>query len=281
MKQQSVFSFSFFLLFLHCTKTLSQSLATAPTPLVAPVQAPPPLPPPPPPVAQVPILPGPIDVAKILQRAGHYSIFVRLLKETDSEYELKVELNHTHNGITIFAPTDSAFSGLKTGTLNDLNDGGKVKLVKFHIAPIYISNITQFETVSNPIKTQAGKGGRFSLNVTTTGNIVNITTGVTNTTISGIVYNDNYQLAIYQIDQVLQPMDLFAPNKLPPTPASASAPAPLVVAPPPEKPKNITIPAVEAPDVPIDDVSRAVSFCLHGYNVVILAVSTTIVAAMF
>ncbi|KAF2283346.1 hypothetical protein GH714_002450 [Hevea brasiliensis] len=222
--QQSAFSLSLLILFICHTKTVSLSPAAAPVqaPTVAPVQAPPP------PAAQIPVLPGPINVVNILERAGHYSLFVRLLKATQSDTELTVELNHTHNGITIFAPTDGAFSGLKVGTLNSLSDGDKVKLVKFHISPIYISP-SQFQTVSNPLKTQAGKGGRMALNVTTTGSAVNITTGVINTTISGTIYNDN-QLAIYQIDQVLLPMELFAPN-LPPAPAPA--PAPLVVAPPP------------------------------------------------
>ncbi|EEF29775.1 conserved hypothetical protein [Ricinus communis] len=265
-QQQSVFSFSLLLLFLCCTKTLAQSPASAPVkaPPVAPVQAPPPPAALAPSVAQVPKLPGTIDVAKILERAGHFKVFVRLLKETQSDAELVVELNHTHNGITIFAPTDGAFSGLEVGTLNSLTDNDKVKLVKFHIVPIYISN-TQFQTVSNPLKTQAGKGGRMSLNVTATGGIVNITTGVTNTTVAGTVYNDN-QLAIYQVDQVLRPMEIFAPNKLPPAPAPAPS---VLLAPPPEKPKKA--PIVESPAVPINDISLAMS--LGGLdNAVIFAV---------
>ncbi|OAY37989.1 fasciclin-like arabinogalactan protein 12 [Manihot esculenta] len=256
--QQSALSFSLLVLFLCCTKTFSLSPAAAPVqaPTVAPVQ------PPPPPAVQVPVLPGPINVVNILERAGHYSLFVRLLKATQSDTELTVELNHTHNGITIFAPTDGAFSGLKVGTLNSLSDGDKVKLVKFHISPIYISP-SQFQTVSNPLKTQAGKGGRMSLNVTTTGSIVNITTGVINTTISSTVYNDN-QLAIYQIDQVLLPMEVFSPNLPPPAPA----PAPLLaVAPPPEKPKKA--PIVESPAVPIDDVSGVVSCDVHKIEVIL------------
>lgn len=58
----------------------------------------------------------------------------------------------------------------------------------------------------------------MNLNVTSYGNSVNITTGITNTSVSGAVYTDG-QLAIYQIDQVLLPWDLFGAK--PPAPAPA------------------------------------------------------------
>ncbi|XP_065867919.1 fasciclin-like arabinogalactan protein 12 [Euphorbia lathyris] len=275
MKHQIFFSFSLLFLFFFFTQTTSQS------PAAAPVQVPVLATPPP---VQVPPSHGYINVANILEGAGHFSVFTRLLKATDSNSELVVELNHTHNGVTIFAPTDAAFSGLQAGTLNSLTDQEKVKLVKFHIVPIFLSG-NQFQTVSNPLKTQAGKGGRLTLNVTTTGSSVNISTGVTNTTISGNVYNDN-QLAIYQVDQVLQPMELFAPN-LPPAPAPspvhkahahAGAPAASLMAPPPEKPKKA--PVVESPPtVSINDVSAAMSSNGHIDTVMLLAAGA--VAAMF
>ncbi|WCJ41047.1 FASCICLIN-like arabinogalactan-protein 12 [Euphorbia peplus] len=275
MKHQIFISFALLFLSIFFTQTSSQS------PAAAPVQAPVLATPPP---VQVPPTHGYINVANILERAGRFSVFTRLLKATDSNSELVVELNHTHNGVTIFAPTDAAFSGLQAGTLNSLTDQEKVKLVKFHIVPTFLSG-SQFQTVSNPVKTQAGKGGRLTLNVTTTGNSVNITTGVTNTTISGNVYNDN-QLAIYQIDQVLQPMELFAPN-LPPAPAPspahkahahahARAPSALPMAPAPDKQKKA--PVVASPIVSINDVSGAMSENAHINGVMLLAAGA--VAAM-
>ncbi|KAF2300580.1 hypothetical protein GH714_014147 [Hevea brasiliensis] len=135
--------------------------------------------------------------------------------------------------------SDGAFSGLKGGTLNSLTDGDKIELVKFHIVPTFIST-SQFQTVSNPVRTLAGAGNRFALNVTTAGNLVNITTGLTNTTISGTVYTDS-RLAIYQVDRVLLPLDMFTPK--PPSPAPSPAPAP-------EKPTKA--PIVESPVAPKD-----------------------------
>ncbi|KDP44074.1 hypothetical protein JCGZ_05541 [Jatropha curcas] len=221
MNLQSFFSFSLLLiLFLHSTNTLAQSPATAPVqpPPLAPVQ-PPPAPPVQAPSAPVTKSPGPTDVVKILEKAGHFTILVRLLKSTQEDSELLSELNNTNNGVTIFAPNDNAFSNLKAGTLNSLSDSQKAELLKFHIIPTFIS-LSQFQTVSNPVRTQAGTGGRLDLNVTTVGSFVNITTGLTNASVLGTVYTDN-QLAIYQVDRVLLPLDVFTPK--PPAPAPAPA----------------------------------------------------------
>lgn len=48
--------------------------------------------------------------------------------------------------------------------------------------------------------------------------MVNISTGLVNTTISGTVYADN-QLAIYKVDWVLLPLGIFAPKPKPPVPS--------------------------------------------------------------
>ncbi|EEF29771.1 fasciclin-like arabinogalactan protein 12 [Ricinus communis] len=271
MKQQSLFSFSLFLLFLHCcTKILAQTPAAAPVvqpPPAAPLQAPPA------PAAQAPsgvqVQPstGPLDVVKILGKASHFTVFVRLLKATQVDTELFLQLNNTNNGATILAPTDGAFSGLKVGTLNSLSDGEKIELVKFHIVPTFIST-SQFQTVSNPVRTLAGAGNRFALNVTTGGSTVNITTGLTNTTISGTVYTDT-RLAIYQVDKVLLPLDMFTPK--------APAPAPSPAAQAPEKPTKA--PIVESPVAP-KDVSKAVSLLVQDY-VVLEFLTVGVVTAMF
>lgn len=167
----------------------------------------------------------PIKPDKRHQKAGHFTIFIRLLQATQEDNHLYSALNDSSCGIIIFAPSDNAFSGLRSGTLNTLSDGDNAELVKFHVVPTFLST-SQFQTVSNPLETWAGTGSRLPLNVTLYPNSVNITTGLTNTSISSTVYTDN-QLAIYRIEKVLLPMDIFA----------SMAPAPAPVAPPPEKPK--------------------------------------------
>ncbi|KAJ0979343.1 hypothetical protein J5N97_014817 [Dioscorea zingiberensis] len=52
------------------------------------------------------------------------------------------------------------------------------------------------------------------------GNQVNISTGIVNTTVSNTLYSDN-QLAVYQVDKVLLPPDIFRPSAPAPAPAKS------------------------------------------------------------
>jgi len=131
MKPQYLLSsFSIFLLFLHCPNTFAQSPAAAPAQAPAVVASPPAATP-----TQAAAPHGITNVTKILEKAGHFTIFIRLLRSTQDENRLFSALNDSSTGLTIFAPTDSAFSELKSGTLNTLSDGDKSQLVKFHVVP--------------------------------------------------------------------------------------------------------------------------------------------------
>lgn len=168
--------------------------------------------------APAPAPAGPTNITAVLTKAGQFTTFIRLLETTQVGDQINTQLNNSNQGLTIFAPTDNAFSNLKPGMLNSLTDQQKVQLVQFHILPNFLS-LSQFQTASNPLRTQAGNSnnGEFPLNVTTSGNQVNITTGVVNTTVSNSIYSDG-QLAVYQVDQVLLPLEFFQ------SPAPAPAP---------------------------------------------------------
>nr|GMD67188.1 fasciclin-like arabinogalactan protein 11 [Ipomoea batatas] len=143
---------------------------------------------------------GPTNITKILEKAGQFTTFMRLLKITQVSDQINNQLNNSNQGLTVFAPTDNAFSGLKAGTLNSLTDQEKVELVQFHVLSSFFS-MSQFQTASNPLKTQAGdSAGSFPLNVTTAGNQVNVSTGVVDSTVANTVYTDG-QLAVYQVDK--------------------------------------------------------------------------------
>ncbi|GMN24694.1 hypothetical protein TIFTF001_000665 [Ficus carica] len=251
--KQSLISFALILfLFLdHTSAALTQSPALAPSqdkPVQAPAQAPtkPAVQVQPPSQAspaqapaeiplvqapsEVPLVeapprkakPVPTNVTKILEKAGNFGMFIRILKNTQVINQIENQLN-TANSLTILAPTNGAFSGLKAGTLNTLSTEQKVQLVQYHILPSFIS-LSNFQTLSNPVRTQASNSEEYPLNVTTEGNWVNITTGLVNTSISGTVYADN-QLAIYKVDKVLLPLGIFAPKP------KALAPAPALAIP--------------------------------------------------
>ncbi|KAL2343258.1 hypothetical protein Fmac_004543 [Flemingia macrophylla] len=164
-----------------------------------------------------------IDIVQILRKAKRFSVLTRLLKTTQLINQLNSQLvTSGSGGLTLFAPEDSAFSKLKAGFLNSLTDRQKVELLQFHTLSSFIS-ISNFDTLTNPVQTQAGDDPqRLQLNVTTYGGSqVSMATGAVNASVTGTVYSDN-KLAIYQVDKVLLPLDLVLPSKAPaPAPALA------------------------------------------------------------
>ncbi|KAL1351918.1 hypothetical protein HN51_015804 [Arachis hypogaea] len=214
---------------------------------------------------------GPTNITKVLEKAGQFTTFMKLLKATQVADRINSQLNNSNQGLTIFAPTDNAFATLKSGTLNSISTQDQLQLVQYHIIPT-LYTMSQFQTASNPLHTQAGSSddGQYPLNVTTSGNQVNVTTGVVDTTVSNTIYSDN-QLAVYQVDQVLLPLALFG---APPTAAPAEAPAP-------SKPEKNVRAASDAPSGSSDsstDASSAVA--VNGYTVKGALVVAVITAMM-
>ncbi|TVU20310.1 hypothetical protein EJB05_36514, partial [Eragrostis curvula] len=164
---------------------------------------------------------GPPNVTAVLEKGGQYSTFMRLMKATQQDTQLNSQLNGSSNGYTVFAPTDNAFSSLKAGTLNSLTQQEQVSLVQYHIVSQFYS-LASFETTSNPVRTQAsGSDGPYTLNITANSNgNVNISTGVMATAV-GTALRAEQPLAVYSVDKVLLPNDLFGvkpPQSAPPAP---------------------------------------------------------------
>ncbi|KAI9126983.1 hypothetical protein K1719_001542 [Acacia pycnantha] len=220
--------------FYSATTTTSAQLSPLQPPAASPPTAPPtpafntvPLLPASPNGAPTPAIPKApaIDIVQILRKAKRFSVLIRLLKTTQLINQLNSQLMTSGSGgLTIFAPEDSSFSKLKPGFLNSLNDRQKVELLQFHTISSFIA-ISNFDTLTNPVQTQAGDDSkRLQLNVTTDGGSrVSMTTGAVNATVTGTVYTDN-KLAIYQVDKVLLPLDIVLP-KAAPAPSPAAAPA--------------------------------------------------------
>lgn len=162
----------------------------------------------------------PKTIKAVLTKAGQFTKFLQLLQSTqeDSQIDNQLKGKSSSGGLTVFAPPDNAFSALKSGTLNALSDAQKTSLVQFHVVSQLIP-MAQFDTASNPLRTQAGetRPGKYPLNVTADGQQVNISTGVVNASVSGTVYTGD-RLVVYQVDKVLLPWALYGPA-LPPAPA--------------------------------------------------------------
>ncbi|CAK8536260.1 unnamed protein product [Lathyrus sativus] len=166
----------------------------------------------------------PDDITRILKKAKTFTILTRLLKTTEIMSSINSQLiTGKTGGLTILAPDDSAFSNLKAGFLNSLNENKKIELLQFHILPQFVDS-NNFDSLSNPVETVAGKDPlKRPLNFESLGNSVNISTGVVNATVTGVVYQDN-KLAIYRLDKVLLPLDFFGTKAPASSPVAAKTP---------------------------------------------------------
>jgi len=167
---------------------------------------------------------APKTITAILSKAGQFTKFIQLLQSTREAEQITNQLKgkSSNGGLTVFAPPDSAFSALPKGTLNSLSDQQKTSLVQFHVVSAVLA-AAQLETVSNPLRTQAGDTGRgkYPLNLTADGTNVNVSTGVVNATLDGTPLYAGDRLVVYQVSKVLLPWALYGP----PVPAPAPAPA--------------------------------------------------------
>lgn len=199
--------------------------------------------------------PAPVDVESILVKGSQYGTFIKLLKSTQVMTQLSSQLKNTFDGITVFAPTDNAFNNLKAGTLNGLTSQQQSELVLFHILPRYYSFST-FETTSNPVRTQAsGNEGVYTVNVTSTSNQVNVSTGVNDVPVTNALYSD-FPLAVYAVDKVLLPNELFGVKP----PASAPTLSPSTTEPNSKDKKTPTTAAVPASSESADATTSDAGF---------------------
>ncbi|EOA32718.1 hypothetical protein CARUB_v10016021mg [Capsella rubella] len=177
-----------------------------------------------------PIAPAPttesspmINLTAILESGHQFTTFIRLLNTTQVGFQVSVQLNSSDQGMTIFAPTDNAFNNLKPGTLNGLTYQQQIQLMLYHIIPKYYS-LSDLLLASNPIRTQATghEGGVYGLNFTgqAQNNQVNVSTGVVETRINNAL-RQQFPLAVYVVDKVLLPEELFGTKT---TPTGAPSP---------------------------------------------------------
>ncbi|KMT01916.1 hypothetical protein BVRB_9g209410 [Beta vulgaris subsp. vulgaris] len=176
------------------------------------------------PAAPAPAPAGPLNLTAILEKASQYTTFMRLLASTQVDNQIANQVNTSTEGMTVFAPTDNAFQNLKPGTLNGLSVQEQVQLVLYHVLPKFY-NFENFETVSNPVRTQAtGQDGEpFGLNIVSIGNRqVNVSTGIVTVQLNNAL-RERFPLAVYQVDMVLLPKELFG-AKSPKSAPKSSAP---------------------------------------------------------
>ncbi|VVA89871.1 unnamed protein product [Arabis nemorensis] len=177
------------------------------------------------PTAPAPGPAGPINLTQILEKGGQFTTFMHLLNITQVGNQVNIQVNSSSEGMTVFAPTDNAFQNLKPGTLNKLSSDEQVKLILYHISPKFYT-LDDLLSVSNPVRTQASgrDNGVYGLNFTGQANQVNVSTGYVETRISNAL-REQRPLAVYVVDMVLLPGEMFGEHKLSPVAPAPKSPS--------------------------------------------------------
>ncbi|CAN4075442.1 unnamed protein product [Withania somnifera] len=124
-------------------------------------------------------------------------------------------------GLTIFCPSDDAMKSFSPKFKN-LTADGKQSILEYHGVPVYQS-LSSLRTSNGPMNTLATDGANnYGFVVQNDGQDVTLETKIVSARVTGTVF-DKEPVAIFSIDEVLEPTELF---KGAPTPAPAPAPTP-------------------------------------------------------
>lgn len=178
-----------------------------------------------PPVSAPAPTPHYVNISNVLEQAGQFKTFLSLIAGTQAETQLQTQANNTQQGLTLFAPSDGAFSSLRPkykAMLGKLTDTQKISLLQYHAVPMFYT-LGQFQALSNPVSTM----GSYKFNVSAFGAQVNVSTGLVNAPLTSSIFSQA-PVAVYEIDKVLLPEEIFGlPSPTPaPSPEPVSAPTP-------------------------------------------------------
>ncbi|XP_010542651.1 PREDICTED: fasciclin-like arabinogalactan protein 4 [Tarenaya hassleriana] len=154
-------------------------------------------------------------------------------------------------GITLFVPTDVAFSDLPGDVrLQSLPADKKSVVLKFHVLHSYYP-LGSLESIVNPVQptlaTEEMGAGSYTLNISRVNGLVAIDTGIVQAFVTQTVFDQN-PVAIFGVSKVLLPREIFGsdPSVIagrPATNAVASSAPPPEIPPPPEiSPSRLSAP---------------------------------------
>ncbi|RWR77005.1 fasciclin-like arabinogalactan protein 1 [Cinnamomum micranthum f. kanehirae] len=192
--------------------------------------------------------PSQMNFTALMAKKG-CKVFADLLTASGA---VKTFQDDADGGLTVFCPTDDIMKSFLPKYKN-LTADGKASLLLYHGIPVY-NSIAMLKSNNGAMNTLATDGGKkYSFTVQNDGEQVTLKTSVVTARITGTVV-DEQPLAIYTIDKVLLPKELFKGVEAP-----APAPAPEKVADAPKgSKKHVSPPAPEGPDLaPSSDSTAA------------------------
>uniref|UniRef100_J3LYT3 FAS1 domain-containing protein n=1 Tax=Oryza brachyantha TaxID=4533 RepID=J3LYT3_ORYBR len=170
-----------------------------------------------------------VDLAELLSLAGPYGAFLGYLTKTGVIATLQSQANSTDGqGVTVFAPEDSAFAAIDGAALSNLTADQLRTLMLCHGMPRYYP-LSSFSALaaSSPVATFAGGPQQYGVNVTDAAGTIRVESGWATAKLVSSVYSTP-PVAVYALNRVLLPEQIFptAP-KVAPVPAPAPAPEPV------------------------------------------------------
>lgn len=168
----------------------------------------------PPPTSGTSLSPPPagINLTQILINGHDFNVALSLLVASGVITEF--ENDERGAGITVFVPTDSAFSDLPENVnLQSLPAELKATVLRFHVLHSYYT-LGSLESITNPVNptlaTEEMGAGCYTLNISrVNGSIVTINTGVVLAVVTQTAFDQN-PVSVFGVSKVLLPKELFS-----------------------------------------------------------------------
>jgi uncharacterized surface protein with fasciclin (FAS1) repeats len=197
--------------------------------------------------------PAPPNVTTAMAKGGckAFADLIAASPDASSTYQ-----SAAGGGVTAFCPTDDAIRAFMP-TYKNLTADGKASLLLFHAVPVYYSrgSLKSNNGVMNTLATD-GAAKNYNFTVQNEGDAVTIKTAASGDAArvkSTVVDAD--PVAIFTVDAVIEPVELFKPA---PSPTPAPSPAPAADAPKASKPAHHPAPVVADAPGPAATDSRSI-----------------------
>ncbi|CAN4100963.1 unnamed protein product [Withania somnifera] len=156
-----------------------------------------------------------LNITKTLLDGHNFNVAATML--TASGVEEEFERDEGGAGLTLFVPTDEAFSDMSSSNkFQSLPAEKKAVVLRFHVLHSYYP-LGSLESIVNPVQptlaTEQNGAGSFTLNISRVNGSVGINTGVVQASVTQTVFDQN-PVAIFGVSKVLLPQEFFGKNPI-------------------------------------------------------------------
>ncbi|KAK4376027.1 hypothetical protein RND71_006704 [Anisodus tanguticus] len=156
-----------------------------------------------------------LNITKTLIDGHNFNVAASML--TASGVEEEFERYEGGAGLTLFVPTDDAFSDMSSSSdFQSLPAEKKAAVLRFHVLHSYYP-LGSLESIVNPVQptlaTEQNGAGSFTLNISRVNGSVGINTGIVTASVTQTVFDQN-PVAIFGISKVLLPKEYFQKNSI-------------------------------------------------------------------